>query len=138
MDIDLIHEWDYITFLFGKMSTGYCISDKISNLEIDSYDIAIYLARNPQITVEMHLDYFGRKPIREIQLLTKEDTINCDILNGKISFLKSNKSIKFTDERNAYQMKEIIHFFDIVFGRIDSDSTIEHAIMVLNYAKGDF
>lgn len=138
VDIDLIHEWDYITHIFGDMDCGFCLSDKISHLEIDSNDIAIYIARNKNTTVELHLDYFGRKSIRKIELLTRNDTVNCDILNGHIIFSKSNETINFDAQRNEYQLKEIKHFFDIVFGKNKSDSTIEHALKVLKYAKGDF
>ena len=138
VDIDLIHEWDYITYIFGDMEYGYCISDKISELDIDSNDIAIYIARNQQTTVELHLDYFGRVNQRTIELFTKNDTIICDILNGEIFFRKSNKKIIVKSERNEYQMKEIRHFFGIVFDEFESDSTIEHALKVLRYAKGDF
>ena len=138
VDIDLIHEWDYITYIFGKMDIGYCILDKMSDLEIECNDIAIYIARKQSTTFELHLDYFGRKPIRIMQLFTDSDTINCDILNGTISFLCYGKKVLFECERNEYQYKEIEHFFDIVSGKIESDSTIEHAVQLLRYAKGVF
>ena len=138
VDIDLIHEWDYITHIFGDMDYGFCISDKISDLEIDSNDIAIYIAKNKHITVELHLDYFGRVNQRTVELFTKDDTVKCDILNGEILFSNSNTLIKLESERNDYQMKEIEHFFKIVFSETESDSTVEHALKVLKYAKGNF
>ena len=45
VSIDLIHEWDYLTYLFGMPSEVYTILDKVSNLEIDTEDIAIYIAK---------------------------------------------------------------------------------------------
>lgn len=138
VDIDLIHEWDYLVHLFGEMKNGFAIRDKISDLEIDSNDIAIYIANTERMTVEVHLDYFGRKTQRILELIAKDDTIICDILNGEIKFLKEDKVMKFENERNAFQMKEIAHFFEIVSEKIESDSTIGHAIKVLNYAKGEF
>jgi hypothetical protein len=41
-------------------------------------------------------------------------------------------------ERNAYQLAEIAHFFEIINNRIDNDSTPEHAYQVLKIAKGDY
>lgn len=138
VDIDLIHEWDYLTYLFGEVEKGYAIAGRLSGLEIDSNDIAIYIAKTEKTAVELHLDYFGRESIRKVQLFMPEDTIECDILNGEIRYLKSGEVITFDKERNSFQMQEIKHFFDIVFGRLENDSTINHALQVLRYAKGDF
>ena len=40
-------------------------------------------------------------------------------------------------ERNAFQMREIEHFFDIVDDKIKNDSTPEHAYRVLKIAQGE-
>lgn len=138
VNIDLIHEWDYLTYLFGSVIEGYSIADKISNLEIDSNDIAIYIAKTEKTAIELHLDYFGRSSIRQVQLFMSDDTVDCDLINGQVRYFKSGESFTFDKERNSFQMKEIEHFFDIVFGKLENDSTIEHALQVLRYAKGDF
>lgn len=138
VDIDLIHEWDYLTFLFGDVIEGYSIAKKISNLEIDSNDIAIYIAKTEKTAIELHLDYFGRKTLRNLTIFTKYDTIDCDIIEGKIKYLNENKELFLENDRNAFQLEEIKHFFDIAFGNIDNDSTLLHGLKVLQYAKGEF
>ena len=135
--IDLIHEWDYLTYLFGMPQKSYAIRDKISHLEIDSDDIAIYIAQTQNTTLEIHLDYFGRKNIRTLDLFMKDDTIHCDLLDGRIDCLASDQSVVFDKERNSYQMKEIEHFLDIVDKKTDNDSDVTHAIKVLKLAKGE-
>jgi len=134
--IDLIHEWDYLTYLFGMPGKCYSIQDKISNLEIDSDDIAIYIAKVGNKTVELHLDYFGRKATRILELYTADDTIKCDILSGFVTYQNKGECIIMDAERNAYQMLEIEHFFNIVDHKIPNDSTAEHAYAVLKLAKG--
>jgi len=136
VNIDLIHEWDYLTSFFGMPEKCHCIHAKISNLEIDSDDIAIYIAKAGTTTIELHLDYFGRHAIRTLDLFMPDDTIQCDILNGTISYKKEGKTIQLDSERNTYQLKEIEHFFDIITHKIDNDSTAEHAFAVLKLAKG--
>lgn len=138
VEIDLIHEWDYLTYLFGNIEKGYSIIGKFSDLEIDSNDVAIYIAKTKNTTIELHLDYFGRYNVRKIQLIMTDDTVDCDILNGRISYLKSGTEINFDKERNYYQMREIEHFFNIINNKIENDSTIEQALQVLRYAKGEF
>lgn len=134
--IDLIHEWDYLTSFFGIPKMCYSIQDKLSDLEIDSDDIAIYGAKAGNTTIELHLDYFGRHSIRTLDLFMLNDTVHCDILGGTVSFLKAGKTLKLCAERNAYQMAEIEHFFDIINHKIENDSTAEHAYAVLKLAKG--
>ena len=136
--LDLIHEWDYLTNFFGYVKEGFSIIDKVSNLEIDSADCAIYIAKTEKALIELHLDYFGRKTLRELTLFTENDTIECDIQNGRVSFLKSGKEEKLVFERNDFQMKEIRHFFDIVAGKTENDNSVYHAMKVLEYARGEF
>lgn len=134
--IDLIHEWDYLTSFFGMPDKCYSIQDKISNLEIDSDDIAIYIAKAGQTTIELHLDYFGRKATRILELFTPEDTIKCDILGGFVTYQKKGECIIMDADRNSFQMAEIEHFFDIIEHKIPNDSKAEHAYAVLKLAKG--
>ncbi len=138
VDVDLIHEWDYLTNLFGPMRSGFAIRDQISALEIDSCDIAVYIARAEHTAVELHLDYFGRQSIRELQLFLPDETIECDILHGKIEFCKAGKQISVDCSRDSYQRKEIEHFFNMIAGRCGCDSTISGALRVLRYARGEF
>lgn len=135
--IDLIHEWDYLTCFWGMPEKCYSIQDQISSLEIDSDDIAIYIAKAGKTTIELHLDYFGRQSIRTLDLFMPDDTIHCDMINGNIVYLKSNKTITFDADRNGYQMREIVHFFNIIEGNIANDSTAEYGNAVLKLAKGE-
>lgn len=138
VSIDLIHEWDYLTYLFGMPQKINFMSGKKSDLEIDSDDYAIYIAEYRNKIVEVHLDYFGRASIREVLLLTKEDTIVGDLVNNKISFLKSNKEIDFWEQRNDYQVREIEHFINLVLGKEQQDrSDIIHALKVLKITQGE-
>lgn len=137
VSIDLIHEWDYLTWLFGMPTECKQIIGKVSNLEIDSDDLAVYVGRNEKTTFELHLDYFGRQTQRTLDLFTSDDTIHCDLIAGTVNYLKAGKVIKLESERNAYQMAEIVHFFEIINNKTINDSTPEHAYRVLKIAKGE-
>lgn len=137
VSIDLIHEWDYLCFLFGIPSKVEKMIGKKSDLQIDSDDYAIYIAEYQNIIVELHLDYFGRHTIREIMLITKNDTIIGDIANNKIKFLRSNKEIVFNEERNDYQIKEIEHFLQMIEFKVPQDSDIKQAVKVLKLTQGE-
>ena len=138
VSIDLIHEWDYLTYIFGFPNSVKCMKGKKSNLEIDSDDYAIYIAEYIDKIVELHLDYFGRKTIREIVLITENDTIIGDIINNRVRFLKSGKTIEFNEERDDFQIRELKCFLKMIEGTMKhSDSDIKHAIRVLKLTQGN-
>lgn len=134
--IDLIHEWDYLTYLFGKPEQVFYVGGKFSGLEIDSDDLAVYIGKYSDKLVELHLDYFGKKTIRGLVLFTRKDTIMADIINGKITYLSGRKEIDLKEERDCYQKRELEHFWDMVDGKCNNDNNIENALDVLKIAKG--
>ncbi len=136
VSIDLIHEWDYLTYLFGWPEKVKCFIGRKSKLEIDSDDYAIYIAEYENKIAELHLDYFGRKTIREIQLLMHDETIVGDITNNKITFLRSGETIEFHEERDDYQKRELEHFLDMVAGVIPYQDGYKHGINVLELTQG--
>ena len=136
VSIDLIHEWDYLTYLFGWPEKVYSLIGKKSNLKIDSDDYAIYIAEFEDKVAELHLDYFGRKTIREVQLFTKDDTIVGDIVNNQIRFLKSGKEIDFQEERDDYQKRELSYFLDMIFENKVQENSYYHGINLLKLTQG--
>lgn len=136
VSIDLIHEWDYLQYLFGKPAKITYVSGKMSRLEIDCEDYAVYIAEYDDKIIELHLDYFGRKTIREIMIFTHEETIVADLAKGRISFLKAGTVIDFSEERDDFQRKELRHFL----GLLDRDgpgwNAIPEACRTLNYTQG--
>lgn len=135
VSIDLIHEWDYMMYLFGKPKQVLNYRGKFSRLEIDSDDLSVYIAEYENMLAEVHLDYFGRKPIRELQLFSADETIVADIVTSEIRFLNENKVIRFNENRNAYQLKEVANFFDILEGKTNNENDIYTALATLKIAK---
>ncbi len=135
VDIDLIHEWDYLTWIFGMPTECYGVAGRFSNLEINSNDTALYVAKNDKLTYELHLDYFGRKTQRTLDIFTLDDTIQCDIVNGTVTYLKEGRTLKFNNERNFFQMAEIQHFFEIANRKVVNDSDVRHGVQVLKLTK---
>lgn len=134
--IDLIHEWDYLQYLIGFPERVHSIIAKRSDLEIDSDDVALYIADYGDKTAEIHLDYFGRVPLRKLEIFTKEDTVECDLLTDTISFLKAGEQIVLTEERDDTQTRELEAFLEMIQGKRESTNDIEHALNTLILAKG--
>ncbi len=136
VDVDLIHEWDYLSYIFGAPISIHSFKGKGSSLDIDSNDFAIYIAKFPKQIVELHLDYFGRKTIREIQLFTESDTIVGNLVENKINFLVSGNEIVFYEERDDYQRREINYFLDMMYGIEQVEDGFHHGLQVLDYTQG--
>lgn len=132
---DLIHEWDYLLYLFGEPEKIFNIRGRFSDLEISSDDLSIYIAKYVDKAVEIHLDYFGRSPIREVHLFTAKDTIVGDIINSEIRYLRKQKTISFREQRNDCQLKEIEHFFDIIEGKCLNDNDVFTALKTLRISN---
>lgn len=134
---DLIHEWDYLQYLFGFPQIVYSSKQKFSKLEINTEDSATYMADYPNMTVELHLDYFGKVTMRELLLITENDTLRCDLVKQRIEFLKSGKSLDFDAERNLYQTEELRHFLNIINRKAVNTNPIELARKVLKLTNGE-
>lgn len=133
--IDLIHELDYITYIMGfpKELKGYY--NRLSNLEIDSEDIAVYIAKYEHSLVELHLDYFGRYPRRQVEIITNDNIIIGDIINQNIKFLKDNKTIEFQEETNDKYILEMRTFLKMYEQKIVNTNSILEANEVLTLAQ---
>ncbi|HAP20870.1 MAG TPA: oxidoreductase [Lachnospiraceae bacterium] len=136
--IDLIHEWDYLTYLFGFPQKVYTLQGKYSELEIDSEDLAVYIAAYKDKCVELHLDYFGRETVRKIELIGRDDTIVGDLVANEIFFLKEGKKISFDEKRDDYQIRELVSFLAMVQGTEKNGNDIKKACEVLKLARGEF
>lgn len=137
VSIDLIHEWDYLTYLFGWPQKVDGMIGKKSPLEIDSDDYAIYIAEYKDKIAELHLDYFGRKTIREIQLFTRTDTIIGDIANNTIRILIKDTCLDFHEGRNDFQKRELNHFLDMVLGSVPVEDGYHHQLKVLGLTQAN-
>ena len=133
---DLIHEWDYLQYLFGKPLEVNCQYGKFSHLEIDSEDSAIYIAKYPDKLVSLSLDYFGRFSRREIELFTKDDVIVGDLINDQVRFLKSGEIIKLPQENGALYMEELKYFLDMISNKGDNHNNVKTAVETLKLAMG--
>ncbi|MFX1363483.1 MAG: Gfo/Idh/MocA family protein [Promethearchaeota archaeon] len=113
--LDLIHEFDFNEWFFGKIKSINGIYGKISSLEIDSEDfcdVIINFENNMHATI--HLDYFGFKAQRFVRLLTPQREILADMIKKEISFISEQKVRKetFHFERNDYFEEQLALFLE--------------------------
>lgn len=136
VSLDLIHEWDYLCYLFGFPEKIFHMQGKYSDLEISSEDLSLYIAKYPDKLVSLHLDYFGRSPRREIEIYYEEDVVIGDLIQQEIRFSKQNKCLNLFENRNEYQISELEYFFDILDGKAENHNDFKSALKTLSVAEG--
>lgn len=136
VSLDLIHEWDYITYLFGNPLQVYNMNGQFSSLEIDSDDISIYIAKYRDKFIELHLDYFGRNTIRQLELYSDDYVIYADLIRMKIEYKGIiQKAIQFKKE-DIY-LNEMNCFIGMILNKAVNENSIYNAIDVLEIATCD-
>jgi len=135
--LDLIHEWDYLQYLFGVPSNVLVRHGKYSNLETSSEDLAIYLAEYPDKLISVHLDYFGRAARREVELYLEDEVVVGDIYDQRVRFLYKGTVVPLPQERNAMQREEIACFLDMLDGKCQNHNSVSQAVNTLQIALGE-
>ncbi len=135
--LDLIHEWDYLIDLFGMPDISYCIKGHFSSLEIDSDDLAVYIARYPQFACEVHLDYFGRQERRCLEVFTAEGTITADFIEGSL-MTPQGLNHSFKEHPNQRYLREMAYFLSYARGNEEiNENSPQRALQVLKIVQGE-
>lgn len=136
--LDLIHEIDYSTWLFGQPMETYGFTTSTSSLNIDSTDYAQYNLMYEKFVLNIKLNYFRRDTKREIEIVAENETLLCDIQNCVIKNL-TNGTILFTKNYNIMDtyIAQMKYFFDIVKNCNQSMNSFEDSLKVLKIALND-
>lgn len=133
--IDLIHEWDYLISLFGKPKRIHSFYGKYSQLEIDCEDIAVYIAQYDDKMVELHLDYFGRKVRRNLEVRTIDHEYIFDIAESKV--YQDGKIVReYSEDSNDKYIREMESFYQLLCGETFSKNNLQNAVDTMEIAEG--
>ncbi len=83
---DLSHELDYLLWLFGPWQRVAALggSSGARQVDVDDHlDLLLQMTRSQ--TVHVHMDYLDRSGIRRIRVNLPEETIEADILGGRLT-----------------------------------------------------
>ncbi len=137
VDIDSLHDIDYMTGLFGQPLNVKRVAGHYSNLQMDAPDIAVYIFEYKDKLVEVHLDYFGRTPNRRVELYAKDDVYVVDF-NKKTVEKQLEGSVRSFAPDDDFYYREMTYFVDLILsnGTIENINPIQNAYSSLKLAKG--
>ncbi len=133
--IDLIHELDYMTDLFGFPLESYNFKGTYSDLEIDSDDLSVYIARYQDKLCEVHLDYFGREYRRTCEVFVPSGTIEAEFGKGSVK-MPDGTVINCNEEANMRFVREMRNVLDIMDGKAENINDVYKANKVLALTLG--
>lgn len=137
--LDLIHELDYLVYLFGLPERNISSIRKVSPLVIESMDSAGYLLEYPGFTATVGLNYFRRIPKRNVEIVTTDDVLTVDLLNATIE-TKDDRIDFSTDFKIADTYLDQMKYF---LGILNSPegfrnmNTLKEALEVLKLTLGE-
>ncbi|PKP23302.1 MAG: gfo/Idh/MocA family oxidoreductase [Bacteroidetes bacterium HGW-Bacteroidetes-21] len=128
--IDLIHELDYLYWLFGSPSKVCRNFRNKSTLKIPAFDYANYLLDYDGFCANVVLNYYRRTPKRSMELVYEDETWDIDLLKNQI---KCDDKILFSSENiiaDTYHA-QMQYFIDCIKNNKESMNTVNDAYNVL-------
>lgn len=107
--IDLIHEIDYVYWLFGKPKIVEKRFTNSSVLGIRSIDYANYTLGYDTFTAQIILNYYRKDSKRQMEIITDFGTLTVDLLNNRVSL--DNAIIFQSNQRIADTYKAQMEYF---------------------------
>ena len=131
--LDLSHEIDYLYWLFGDFKPLFVLYNKISNLKIESKDNLILTARGKnKLSIQLHLNYFFKIPMRQIIIDGNNLTVNVDLINNKLKVIDKknykNYQLKKYDINLMYKKQHL----EIIDNKIKNICTFHEGKKVMN------
>ncbi len=107
--IDLIHELDYVYWLFGPPGATRSFFSSVSSLQISAIDYANYLWSYPDFQVSIVLNYYRKDSKRTMEIVTDSGTYLVNLLKNTIEF--ESKCIFASSQKILETYTEQMRFF---------------------------
>jgi predicted dehydrogenase len=131
VQFDLIHEIDYIYWLFGKPNTVTKSLRSKSSLQIDAVDYGNYCLEYADFCVGVTLNYYRRDYKRTLEILFEDETWLVDLKKNTISTPES-EIFRSSQQINDTYLAQMQYFCNLIQAKAKSSSNpIEEAVEAL-------
>ena len=134
--LELSHELDYLTWLFGRFDQVFCVSSNSGELEIDVEDRADILLSRNGLTAQVHLDFLQRRASRGCKVIGSTGTLHWNLIANSISLDgPEGEEVLFSDpavDRNEMYVEQLRGFIEVADGRAAPRITLDDGLAVLD------
>ena len=139
--LTMIHDIDYLYWIFGNPKSIFSVSGKFSDLDISAEDYCSSIIEfKNNIMAELHLDFFQRPEFRGCKIKGTKGVIYWNSDKNEIRLFKNRKKVwevvlalkKF--QRNEMYIDEIIHFLKCVKNRKQTINNLNEGIKTMKIA----
>lgn len=134
--LTLSHPLDYLRWLFGDPEWIWGMNGKISDLELETDDIAeIGMQMTNGLIGNVHLDYYSRPARNGLEVIGSEGKLRCNNLDGIVTLRTADgNNERFSPEpaydRNDMFLNEMRRFIAVTAGTAQPSCTLEDGIAV--------
>ncbi|KDN55322.1 Gfo/Idh/MocA family protein [Flavobacterium seoulense] len=136
--LDLFHELDYTTWLFGIPNKGNLTLRSVSNLKIDAIDYANYILEYDTFTANVILNYYRKKSKRVIEVVFDNEVLEVDLVNNRI--LNDDNKVVFEapnfEVKNTYDF-QLDYFISCLRNNIHPMNSFKESIEILKIILKD-
>jgi predicted dehydrogenase len=134
--LDLIHELDYITWIFGAPQDIRKTLRSQSAIDVNSVDYANYVLTYPGFAVNIVLNYYRRDPKRSCEILLKDTTLLADLMKNSITDLLGSKEI-FSSKQTVQDtyLQQMKYFINCTKKNTSPFNSLKESVETLKLAK---
>ena len=139
--LTMIHDIDYLFWIFGNVKQVFSVAGKYSDLDISAEDYcASIVGFKNKIIAEIHLDFFLRPEFRSCKIRGTKGIIYWNSNDNSVKLFNHSKKIwrtvlkleKF--QRNQMYIDEMKHFVKCIKKREKTINDLKEGIMTMNVA----
>lgn len=129
--LDLIHDIDYVCWIFGMPVESFGICRNVSSLHIDAIDYASYLLIYPEFTASVTLNYYRRDYRRTIEIVFEDATWTADLKQNEIRDADGNTVYKGSNSPATTYADQMDYFIRLIRSGERAENDIASAYDVL-------
>ncbi len=140
--LELSHEIDYLSWIFGQPIYASGVSVKVSNLDIDVDDLVIghlvFEKKSCKINVTFHLDFLQRQSFRQCKAICKQGTVIWDAIADNVMLFCNDKEVLLYQgkaDRNESYLIEIKEFLQAIEDDTETPVSLADGIRTMSVVE---
>ncbi len=132
--LDLIHELDYLYWIFGKPEKIRATRRSTSSLEITAVDFAHFLMEYPSFVAGVTLNYFRKDYKRTLEVVFPETTWTVDLARNSVTDHNGHILYSGSDDIRRSYSSQMRYFLQFLQGKAEPINTFDDGVEVLKIA----